>query len=231
MFQKAILTGCSSKYEENIPWWISKIRKQTDIPLIFADFGLSTEAKNFVKKNCQGVLNFNVSSENFFWGLKQIAFSACTDIAEKLLWIDQDCEIIGSIEPLFELCSLDTDFCISKDLPTLRYPNEEKIYHNQFQAGLFLSSPKHPIIQEWKRLLETENNDQKAISSILNTSSSYRQGLKIIPWNLHCPRLCLEQQIRASGKIPNIIHWTGFIGDEILKSRMILENFYQEREE
>jgi hypothetical protein len=230
MFESAVLTGCDKKYEQNMPWWIYRYRQHCNKPLIFADFGLSDAAREYVTNNVDFVVDVNKVGAGFHWGLKQKAYYKCLDLAKYLLWMDQDCEINGSLEPIFSLMNSENDFCISKDINPLRYPNENVLFENQMQAGLFLTSPRNEVFLQWYESLEAEPNDQKGISQIIFSKYKNSQFIKNIPWDLHCPRLLLEQQLFLTKKIPNVIHWTGTIGDEILRSRIIMDLFSENKD-
>jgi hypothetical protein len=168
------------------------------------------------------VLDCNKSS-SFSWGLKQKAFAACDKFAVQLLWVDMDCEIFDDLQAIFELSEDANDFYIGRDVPKFIYPGDTVPSVNQFQAGMFLTRPGHSIIAHWLDLLETIPNDQKAISLLIENCPSLAKFVKVIPIEMHCPRLLFCEYMDKANHLPLVVHWTGQVGDEILRTRIRFE--------
>jgi len=220
MYKYSVLTGCDDKYEFLIPWWIYKYRQHSSSPLIFADFGLSKEGRDYVEKHADIVIDINPEKKDFFWGMKARSVSACDSLSKFVLWIDIDCEINGDVTEYFSDSLTEDTFYIGKDVPALTYPGESEVFRNQLQAGLFMTSPKNKLFRLWLSRINENTNDQKLISQLAMENPG---SVGFIPLEFHCPRLLLENFIQESRKLPNVIHWTGQIGHEILKNRMFFD--------
>ena len=48
LFDKCFITGCDENTEWMPPWFVENYKAHNDIPLVFADFGVSLELKNML---------------------------------------------------------------------------------------------------------------------------------------------------------------------------------------
>ena len=222
IYQCAIVTGCSRKYEGNIAWWLKCLRKcNSKITVIFYDFGLSESAKNELKKADRLILiSDQFEGQEFEWSFKQRACIDSSKYAEKILWIDQDCEVFDSLDPIFSKCQKFSDFVISRDMPILVYPSDKTTYYNQRQAGVFCCYSKHPILHQWVCSQSKHLNDQVAISYLLDNKLLGVTEI-ILDVNYHWPRVFVKSYLDLKYPPPTIIHWTGNIGLKIIEQRKI----------
>lgn len=135
--QKGVIVGSDKNQEWLIPWWWENYSKYNKLPVIFFDYGLSNEIKEFCKSN--GTLlpikdHFDVDINKTpieykkFWQV--FNGKSCMKLArpgwfkkpaaclnspfDLTLWVDLDCEIFGNIEPIFSYLTDESDLCIRK---------------------------------------------------------------------------------------------------------------------
>ena len=221
-YKEAVVTGCSSRYEDNITWWLDCLRKSnSDLPIIFYDFGLSEAVRSELRKTDNLLFISDVfDGEEFKWSFKQRACIDSSRYAEKIIWLDQDCEVFDSLYPVFAKCQNFTDFVISRDAPVLIYPGDKTTYFNQRQAGVFCCYSKNPILQRWIDIQDHHLNDQVAISYLLDNKVLGVRDV-ILDIKYHWPRVFVKSYLDMNYDSPTIIHWTGKIGLQIIESRKI----------
>ena len=62
-YDEAFVTGCDSKHEWFLKWFIDNYKKHVKKPLIFANFGLSEAGLNYVKSNCHAIMDMTATPE------------------------------------------------------------------------------------------------------------------------------------------------------------------------
>jgi hypothetical protein len=124
---RGVLIASDSKLEWMLPWWWNHYRKYNDFPLSIVDFGMTKNARKWCEK-IGTVYDFDYSEpfvygkdlvsekvkkflkERIFvkniWDVRKLWFQ--TPLAmlqtpyQTTIWLDIDCEILGSLEDLFE---------------------------------------------------------------------------------------------------------------------------------
>jgi len=102
MLNEAFLTGCDEKTDWMLEWWFTEYSKHNSIPVIFADFGVSDEMREYVEKNFAHVIKLN-SHKDKAWFLKPQSMINASKLAKKVCWIDTDCHVLRSIPSLIIL--------------------------------------------------------------------------------------------------------------------------------
>ncbi|MDA8654793.1 hypothetical protein N9M50_06710 [Alphaproteobacteria bacterium] len=223
-FERAIVVGCDKKYEHTLSWWLNQYQKNNDLPIIFANFGVSEPVLRQAHKVFSKVVDVYPENGKFSWGLKQRAVLEAGVSARWVMWVDLDCEVNGNLDTFFDFMKFDDDFGISLDIPAFRYPGDTEISENHLQAGLFVTSSKGRVFRRWLEELPLHKCDQRAISSIYHNEKSLREFFKLYDWDMHCPRLALPFQIQKLPKLPKVIHWTGQVGDNVVAYKSMLSN-------
>ncbi len=194
MNHTGVIVGCDRTLECLLPWWWSHYSTHNDIPVAFADFGMSEQALAWCKQRgicltlpqvtvldkreipqktrelwetLYGTGIWNVRSA---WFLKPVALLHCP--FDTGLWIDIDCQVRGSLTPLFNSLNLGAEIGLVKEpkevqegLKLLNVLHPEEIY---YYSGVILFRKQAPILHHW--LQEAlENNaehtgDQGALS-------------------------------------------------------------------
>lgn len=199
--EKGVIVGTSRRQEWLLPWWYMHFRMHNPHPIIFVDFGdLSEEALNWCQRRGQVIelelddsfmstkeevnpetgslwekMQPNVWSLRFTWYKKPFALQLSS--FDQTLWLDLDCQVRGSIEPLFCFCENEGGFAVAPEHELSQILNRQRgiIASDQtmYNAGVIVYSKDSLIVQEWAhRSLEQNHlhcSDQQLMSRILNS--------------------------------------------------------------
>lgn len=209
-FERAFLVGCDSKHEWMIDWWFGNYKKHNNLPVIFADFGLTPEGLKVVRKYTTNILDMKSQAEKG-WFLKPKSMLMCP--SKLTVWVDLDCEILGSLRGIFKELEVDK-LAMVKDHPWTTRRGE--LWHNSGVVG-FVNKP--PILKDWVRQVGVRKavGDQEVLHSMLNpiTKITY---IKDLPHRYNVLRIdVLDENVP---KDPLIIHWTGQKGKEEIRRQM-----------
>jgi hypothetical protein len=156
---KGVLVACDQELEWILPWWWNHYRAHNSHEIAFVDFGLSKEAQDWCRQRGE-LVPLNISFEiavpreaiptervalwekiynpSRLWESRRRWFK--TPLAmlqspfQSTIWIDLDCEIKGSITPLF-------DYCPSKENLAL-VPEIQPSIDKQVALGILKSGDK-----------------------------------------------------------------------------------------
>ncbi|MBS0604700.1 MAG: hypothetical protein JSS60_06660 [Verrucomicrobia bacterium] len=122
---EGIIVGCDEKQEWMLPWWWSHYSVHNTLPVVFVDFGLSTEACHWCEQrgkvlSLSGplpdlktreelqreiVAKWEAAYGDGFWKGRKSWFKKPHALLqtpfEKTLWLDIDCEVKADLAPLF----------------------------------------------------------------------------------------------------------------------------------
>ncbi|MCB1106975.1 MAG: hypothetical protein KDK76_02645 [Chlamydiia bacterium] len=183
---KGILTGCDERQEWLLIWWWKNLTKFNAYPITFCDFGMSPSARAWCaskgnvitqSKEMFPIKNINEQVANppwkdtitpRMWDHRPIWFYKPLVLPKtpykRTLWMDPDCEVKGSIEPLMDLP-------LGKDRFAIRKTSEEdnegarKMGYlspgvSGVQAGVILYEKDTPVIPAWiDRFLHNHPNE------------------------------------------------------------------------
>ena len=210
-YDKAFVTGCDEKTEWMLPWFFKHYNKHNKSPLIFANFGVTEKALAHVKKCVSAVMNMSKTKEDgWFKKPKTMLFAP----ARKLVWIDTDCQIVKSIDDIFDKLE-PGKLAMVEDKPWTTRRGE--LWHNSGIVGMI---DKPIVLRKWAE--ECQNNprvgDQEVLHSMLNpiTKITYITDL---PNEYNWLRIQIENDGNDN---PNkkVIHWTGHKGKLKIKEMM-----------
>ena len=208
-YKRAFLTGCDETTEWMLPWFVENYKKHNDTPIVFANFGISDDMYSFVEKNFHAVMKFKNNEELNGWFMKPLAMATCPII--EAVWIDTDCEVLADISDIFNLIKTEK-LLMAEDKPWTK--RRQEIWHNSGVVG-FRHKPQ--ILRAWLEQVKTLPivGDQEVLHSMLNpiTRMTYIEDL---PQQYNCLRLEIEDGIDIPNK--KIIHWTGQIGKDHIRS-------------
>lgn len=210
LFDNAVLVGCDANHEWMMQWWFENYKKHNNLPVIFADFGLSPEGFRFAKSQSKHVISMTNIQEKG-WFKKPKAMLACP--SNKTLWIDMDTEIKGSIKEAFKMLE-PGKLAMVEDHPWRKRRGE--LWHNSGVVG-FIGKPQ--ILKDWAKQVEARPmiGDQEVLHGMLNpiTKITY---IKDLPHRFNVLRLDVDDD--NVPKDPVIMHWTGSKGKDIIRSQM-----------
>ncbi len=230
MTTDGVIVGCDQNQEWMLPWWWSHYSKYSFLPVAFADFGMTEKSKEWCRdrglllpiepfraapreeieahlvEEWERAYQKGVWSSREGWLQKPLAMQKTP--FDRTLWIDLDCEIIGSITPLFQKIHSHSGIAMAKE-PS----NEgEEVSYN---SGVVVFQRESPLIQKWAEVCLKENHrfigDQPAINFLIRENEVEIAELPAIyNW-----RVSFGVNIEAV-----ILHWTGAWGKEIIHLAM-----------
>ena len=213
MFDKAFLTGCDSNTEWMLDWWFKNYKKHNskNIPVIFANFGVSKVVRENIDTHFDYVIDMQ-PHETKNWFLKPEAMIRASKLANKICWIDTDCEILRPIGNIFEY-SVENKLSMVEDLPWTKRRGET--WHN---SGVVLFEGTPRILKEWRDQINVSPavGDQEVLHAMLRDDPlKKRVYIEDLPNIYNWLRIQLLDGQDSSKK--KIIHWTGFKGKDHIK--------------
>lgn len=224
--ERGIVVGSDLSQEWLLPWWWEHYRVHNPWPVAFIDFGMTEGMRAWCRergiwmrlrladifvKGREEVAPGLVSEwegeyGDNFWGARGCWFRkphACLlSPFEKSIWLDLDCQVMGSLQPLFEIEGVG----LAKDriAPT-------------YNSGVIVFPKNHSLIQEWaQNSLEKTGayrGDQDLLSDIIREKRfSIHELSPLYNWNV------------GFGKNQEavICHWLGENAKIALRNQRIL---------
>ena len=227
-----VIVGCDRNQEWLLPWWWSHYSKHSFLPVAFVDFGMSSKAKEWcytrgtliplhppkdfiVKKEKikpHLVEDWEKSYQQGIWlsreGWLKKPLAMLKTPFDRTLWLDLDCEIAGSITPLFQKIHSHSGIAMAKE------PCEEG-QEPSYNSGVVVFSNKSPLISKWAEVCIEENHhfltDQNVINFLIQEGEiEIAEIPAIYNW-----RVSFGVNVEAV-----IIHWIGEWGKEIINLAM-----------
>ncbi len=186
--EKGILVACDITQEWILPWWWDHYQKTNQYPVCFIDLGMSKPKKSWCQErgiyralrtpdpfvaeksevNSDRIQDWEGHYGKSFWLNRNAWFKkplACLLTAfEKTIWLDIDCKVQGSLEPLFSLSDTSAGFSIAKE-------NRSVGDCPIFNSGVMVFKRMLPLIEEWANLAYFENHayagDQDVLSFLI----------------------------------------------------------------
>ncbi len=210
-YDSAFVTGCDEKHEWMLEWFFKNYKKHIkDVPLIFANFGLSSEGLKLVRENVHAVMNLKVFDEKG-WFKKPMSMIKCP--SKKTIWIDLDCEIRDDISNLFDMLEPNKLNMVQDKPWTTR---GQELWHNSGVVG-FIDKP--PILYQWAKAVREDpvQGDQEVLHLMLNpiTKIAY---INDIPNEYNVLRL--QTEIDGYAGPIKVMHWTGQKGKDKIKAML-----------
>ena len=229
---QGIIVGSDQTQEWLLPWWWEHYSRHHSYPVVFIDFGLSFEQKAWCRERGelislrvvdfaaeQGEITSSLVKEwedqfgSSFWQSRGVWFKkplACLQSPfERSIWIDLDCEIRGSIEPLFDLADHLSGVALAKDFV------DKSIAYQIFNSGVIVFRNKVPLISEWAsqslKLNHLFRGDQELLSYLI-----FKQQLKIA----EIPSIYNWSRRQEDHGDVIIHHWHGEHGRSIIKYQL-----------
>jgi hypothetical protein len=156
-----VIVGVDAHHEWMFPWWWKNYSRYNSYPVAFADFGLSLEQLKWCHE--RGIVisipEISLSSEKdlmweqiygpSIWQARKHWFKKPSALLassfNRGLWIDIDCEVCGSLSPLFEEFK-DATFAVARE--------KREIFYN---SGVVLFKKETPLLQKWQQLCLEQN--------------------------------------------------------------------------
>jgi len=208
MASKGILTGADVHMEKYLPWWFGHLRKYTDLPVAFADFGMSSKAKEWClergqvfevpeqptaqKEDVAHRETWEKAYTSAVWTRRKAWFQkplACLKTPfSSTLWLDLDCEVCKPLNFSDSACAL---------VPEGSGYNSGVIVFQQ--GALFLQAWVNESLQNHSLHM----GDQDALSRIVQDVE-------------HLPAIYNWRMRDGFNPDAVIVHWVGVWGKEYL---------------
>lgn len=239
MNSRGILAACDETLEWLLPWWEKRLRAHTDLPIALMDFGMSSCGRLFCKErgwliSCEfpSMISFdqqNISSDRRqhwesvygkeVWKARKQwlkkPFACAQTPFDETLWLDLDCEVVGSLDPLFD--------CLKKADVALALETEAAHLHERecgelgeseelFNSGVIVFRKTAPLIQAWAQQTSLRGGEAWGDQQLLSRLIHERQETIC----LLDPRFNwrMSQGLHID---PRIIHWAGSWGKEFIR--------------
>ncbi len=227
-----ILVALDEKAEWLLPWFWIRYSAHNTLPIAFVDLGLSHYGKSFCSEKgilltlesmpelsaltddvdkWQTLLGNNIEESRSAW--RQKPFACLQTPFERTLWLDLDCEVIQSLDSLFELkegvyLAEETEASISSGRELQVVYADEMLYN----SGVILYSHDAPLIKKWAQAVLDEGDafysDQHVLSRVIYT---HKMSVKTLHENYNW-RMSRGLNIQAA-----IVHWVGSWGKDYIR--------------
>ena len=210
-YDKAFVTGCDENHEWMLEWFFKNYKKHMkDVPLVFANFGLTPDGLKKVRENVHAVMNLKPFDEEG-WFKKPMSMIKCH--SKKTIWIDLDCEIRDDISNLFNMLKPNMLNMVEDKPWTMR---GQELWHNSGVVG-FIDKPT--ILYDWAKAIRDNpvQGDQEVLHLLLNPITKIKY-INDIPNEYNVLRLQVETDGYA-GAI-KVMHWTGQKGKNKIRAML-----------
>lgn len=227
--KKGVLVGCDKEQEWLLMWWWRHYHKYNRHPVAFVDFGMSPEAKKWCSQKGrvitlertkdfmmpESLINKSLIDEwerrfgRVSWSSRKLRFlkpfAMLQTPFDQTIWSDLDCEITGSVTPLFQKIHPHSGVAISSE--------EGSIFEEvRYNSGVVAFNRDGSLIEKWAGACLSLNDrffsDQDVLGFLLqNEDIEVSEIASKYNWSLHS-----GINIEAI-----IIHWRGLWGKEVLR--------------
>ena len=234
--KRGVIVASDQNLEWLLPWWWERYSACNAFPVVFIDFGMSLEKKIWCEERGlviplkEEVLEKKIPEKVYiawkgiygesYGQMRKVWFkkpSACLlSPFEETLWLDLDCEILDSVEPLFSYLHKE------KEVAVALYAIAEA---SGFvcNSGVLVFKKDSVFMQEWasRSLLESEKywGDDYLLTAIL----SQEVGRVAILPDIYNWRLSEGLPMNAK-----IIHWCGEWGKSCIEKNGGLKKALEE---
>lgn len=199
--ENGILVGSDISQEWLLPWWWKRYSGHNQYPVAFIDFGMSADKKKWCQErgeliplqlsadfifqkeemNPKTVEELETKYEESFWESRSAWFKKPFALLQtpfnKTIWLDLDCEVRGSLEPLF---------AYAEPLSLLK---ETEIIYN---SGVIPYEKDLDLIIDWAKACiegnKTFRGDQEVLSHLIKEKNiSIRHLPKEYNWSREKP--------------------------------------------
>lgn len=230
--EDGVMVGADLSQEWLLPWWWNHYQKHNAHPVIFIDFGMSFETKEWCKKRGElfplrlfadfikekeeiapSVVNhFEDECGTYCWGCRNAWFKkpfACLQTPfRRTLWIDIDCEIRGPLQDLFSYADPTPGIAMVRDQCDVR------VNYPMYNSGV-IAFRKSPHILQWAHYCIEHNHQLRGDQEIF----SYMIEKEQIPINEIPPKYNWSRMIE-NDQPAIILHWHGPHGKTVIRSQI-----------
>jgi len=208
------ITGCDSKQEWMLEWWLNTFRKWNNYPVAFADFGMSYKAREWCKSKGKLIDVTDINYRDWF----RKPFAMIRSPFYYSVWLDLDCEVRRNLLPLLDYAKkgFGATHDVAKCKVTIQSVQKHKLTQTGVNSGLVTFTKGNKILEEWVRLtpvlMATERGDQEVLHTLQETR---KDEITIIPKLFMWIRLD-----PPPSKDVYMLHWTGSKGKKVIKTKI-----------
>lgn len=233
--EEGIIIASDHSQEWLLPWWWENYRRWNCYPVTFVDFGMSKEMRMWCQER-GSVINL-IIWEDFVAGESDMDPFVITTIYDSddkwclpyrnawfkkplaclqspyrvSIWIDLDCEILGSLESLF--VSYGQSLAMAED------KHHGKASYPIYNSGVIVFQQGIPIVEKWADLSIERNRffrgDQDVLSWIIHQG---KEEVIELPAIYNWSRRCEKNPETV------IMHWHGPPGKSCIQHQIIRSN-------
>jgi len=194
---QGIIVGCDANQEWLLPWWWKHYSACNDYPIVFIDFGmtakgiaycqqrgtcLSLNKVPFVEKIVRSRKKRALWEQRYsaaIWTHRVIYFKKPFALLQTpfacSLWIDLDCQVLKSLEPLFNCLWLGADIALCRESEEIQDLHRKKglirIKEVNYNCGVIAFRKDASILHRWVQEIEQRNDryafEQHALAKAL----------------------------------------------------------------
>lgn len=225
--ERGVICGTDQRQEWLLPWWWSRLKAVNDLPVVFCDFGMSEEAIAWCRERGEVVsiamhpgavaskekvdpvlvaewegchASYNIWDFREVWFTKPLALLSTP--FQKTLWLDLDCEVLQSLDPIFAFCDAESQLGIMREFHRTHWPrfHPEAIYN----SGVIVYEHGSSLIVQWVKAAMTQTDrfwgDEALLSHLINAEQILVQELPgVFNWRV-------SQGVNINAVI---CHWLG----------------------
>lgn len=219
-----IICGAERTQEWLLPWWWSRYSESNNFPVTFCDFGMTEEMKSWcaergevvpieidtsfvsprseidpeLAKQWETWHGWKVWNKRHSWFKKPFAF--LNSQYEKGVWIDIDCEILGSLEPLFSQCDLSSQMALVREYSTDHLPKLDP--GTRYNGGVVVFQHGAPLIEKWAEGAVSLNRQFAGDDTVLS-HLIYQHRFDVV----ELPEVYNWRMMRGLNLDAVVIHW------------------------
>ena len=200
------ITGCDANTQWQLPWFVDNFKKHNpNAELLIFDFGMKNNPFPTISKK-------HLSSDKG-WFKKPSAMMKASIVADKVCWLDTDCEVRTNIEDIFDQTEKNK-ICMAEDVPWTKRRGGK-----WYNSGVVVYEGAPIILSRWATEVayRPERGDQEVLHSMLDDMQKFIH-IKDLPRNFNTLRIDLIDG--SQPKQIKVMHWTGQKGNEQIRKQM-----------
>jgi len=204
-----ILTGVDSNHEDLLPWWLNNATKHnTNENIGVWDFGMSNAMREKIQTQYPNVWLSIPLDQHFTSGWFYKLHAVIKAPEKRVAWLDVDCEILTTIEDVFNL--------VPPDMIGL---TRDWVRGNWWATGVIVVNDRPKLLYDWSNRLNEGNirGDQEALNDLIGNYT--HEEIQELPQDYQWLRISLNSGKDSPTK--RVIHWTGPVGREHIRKNLM----------
>jgi hypothetical protein len=226
-----VIVATDQEQEWLLPWWWENYRRSNAYPVAFVDYGMSDHMRSWCQERGELIdlllpdlfengscmlhlilLKNEIRPDEGFWkrrgALLKKPLACLQSPFQRTVWMDLDCEVMGSIKELFET------YCQPLSMAKI-HPQPESLLYPTYNSGVIAFEHGIPIIEEWADWAIDHNfgfmGDQDILSFLIDQRKCIVEMPRIYNWT---------QPECEMDPMPIVRHWTSTLGKQCIRHRM-----------